>query len=95
MSEINDSTAPGQLATQLREFIRRNFPVARSADLGDDEPLLESGIVDSLGILELVNYMTGELGVPVSDEDLSPENFQSIASLVRFVEGKRREASGG
>jgi acyl carrier protein len=70
----------------LRRFLREHFPVARQTDLSDDAPLLDSGIVDSLGILELVNFVTETFGVAVSDEDLQPENFSSIRRLALFVE---------
>ncbi len=54
--------------------------------LGDEEPRLGSGIVDSLGIMRLVSYIEEEFGVVVSDEDLVPEHFQSVNRLVAFVE---------
>ncbi len=54
--------------------------------LGDEEPLLGSGIVDSLGIMRLVSFIEEEFEVVVSDEDLVPEHFQSVNRLVAFVE---------
>jgi acyl carrier protein len=71
---------------RIRDFILERFPLARQSPPGDADPLLESGLVDSLGILELVNFMTDTFGIAVSDEDLQPENFNSIDSLVAFVE---------
>ena len=72
----------------MREFILDRFPLARQNPPGDGDPLLENGLVDSLGILELVNYITETFGVVVTDEDLQPENFNSIDNLVAFVERK-------
>ncbi len=71
---------------ELREFILERFPLARQKPAGDSDPLLENGLVDSLGILELVNYITETFGVVVTDEDLRSENFNSIDNLVAFVE---------
>jgi len=73
----------------LRRFVLEHFPTARQTNLPDDAPLLESGIVDSLGILELVTFVTETFGVTVSDEDLQPENFSSIRQLAAFVERRR------
>lgn len=70
---------------RLRKFITESFPLARQKLPGDGDPLLDDGLIDSLGILELVNFMTDAFGVEVSDEDLQPENFHSIDTLVAFV----------
>jgi len=54
--------------------------------VGNGDNLLESGIIDSLGVLELVTFMQQEFALAVADEDLTPENFQNIESMARFVE---------
>jgi acyl carrier protein len=56
--------------------------------VGNDEPLLKNGLIDSLGILEVVTFVETEFGIVVSDEDLLPENFGSIHSLTSFVHQK-------
>jgi acyl carrier protein len=81
------------IADRIREFVYEQFPLARKRSLSDDDSLLESGIVDSLGILELVNFATQEFGVVISDEDLQPDNFNSIGSLASFVEARRGSGS--
>jgi len=53
------------------------------------DPLLESGVIDSLGVLDLVAFIETEFKVIVDDEDLIPENFQSIARIACYVEKKR------
>jgi acyl carrier protein len=67
----------------------KRFPQARRFDLGDDISLLEAGMIDSLGILDLVTFVHTTFGIRIDDDDLSPDNFGSIGALVRFVEGKR------
>jgi acyl carrier protein len=52
----------------------------------DQDYLLESGIIDSLGVLELVTFMQQEFSITANDEDLTPENFQNIECMARFVE---------
>jgi acyl carrier protein len=84
---VTSETEPDVL-TRIREFVRSRFPLARDLDAGDEASLLESGIIDSLGILDLVTFLEENLGIQVSDEDLNPENFDSIGALTRFVDGK-------
>ena len=64
-----------------------------AADLGKrsldpDEDLLEQRIIDSLGILKLVTFLETAHGIRVNDEEIVPENFQSLNSMARFVEQK-------
>jgi acyl carrier protein len=79
------ATVPGQ----IREFVRTRFPLARNLEFTDEDSLLDAGVIDSLGILDLVGFLEETFGIQASDEDLNPENFDSIATLVRFVESKR------
>ena len=74
---------------RLREFILEKFPLARKRGIQDDLPLLEKGILDSLGVLDLVEFIEKEFHIPISDDDLSPENFQSIEQLTRFVNSRQ------
>ncbi len=67
-----------------------------AADLGKqslspEEDLLEQRIIDSLGILKLVVFLEKAHGIQVADEDVVPENFQTINSIVKFVEQKMRK----
>ena len=70
---------------RIRQFILEKFPSARRVPIEDEDALLEKGIVDSMGILEIVEFIEQEFHVEVSDEDLVPENFQSIGRLSAFV----------
>jgi acyl carrier protein len=73
---------------QIRQFIFEKFPLAKSRKLEDSSALLEEGVLDSLGILELVDYLQSELGVNVDDDDLVPENFASVDAIAAFVDSK-------
>jgi acyl carrier protein len=79
----------------LRGFIVKSFPLARKRNVGVHDPLLEEGIIDSLGVLDLVGYIEAEFQVEVSDEDLFPENFQTIESLTAFVRRKLNFGGAG
>ena len=74
--------------SRITHFIFEKFPAARKRQLGENTSLLESGIVDSIGILEIVAFIEQTFAVTVSDDDLVPENFGSISGMAAFVEGK-------
>ena len=77
----------------LRDFIVETFLFGEGGDdLGDEDSLLERGIIDSTGVLELSAFLEDELGVKVTDADLVPDNFDSIARLAAFVENRRKAA---
>ncbi len=76
------------LNTQIREFILDKFPLARKQQLKDSDALLETGILDSLGVLDLVSFLEREFSLGVVDEELVPENFQTIDRISAFVESK-------
>lgn len=75
---------------QVREFILTNFLFGDAARMPDDaESLLASGVVDSTGVLELVEFLENDLGVPVADNETVPANLDSVDNLVGFVVRKR------
>jgi len=76
------------IRSQLASFIAKNFPVAKKRNVGVDDRLLGEGIIDSLGVLDIVGYLENEFGVSIADEDLSPENFETITRLTALVERK-------
>lgn len=84
-----DSAAGSGTADLIHDFIKQRFPLASSKGLTQDLSLLDSGIVDSLGILDLVGFIEEQFGIEAQDEDLVPENFDSIAALTRFVKERR------
>ena len=87
---MTTDTTPGR----IRHFILNQFPLARQRAIGDEDPLLRTGILDSLGILEVVAFIESEFGILVADEELIPESFESIATMARFVDGKRDGEAG-
>lgn len=71
---------------KIRGFVVENFPAARKRNLADDVSLLESGIVDSIGILEIVAFIEKNFQVTIADDDLTPENFNSIEAIAAFLQ---------
>ena len=81
------------VAASVRTFIQTHFPATRGRNLRNDESLLESGIIDSLGVLDLVSFIESEFDVSVIDDDLTPENFQTIDRMTVFVATKRNSGA--
>lgn len=76
--------------TKLREFIRGSFLVD---EFGDEDSFLASGLIDSLGMMQLVSFVESEFGLSVKDTDLVPENFDSVARIAAFVGREQARAA--
>lgn len=77
---------------KVREFIKDNFMYREDrAVLADTDSLLEEGLIDSTGILELVAFIETEFSIQMADADIVPDNLDSLATIVRYVESKRGE----
>jgi acyl carrier protein len=79
-----------EIERAIRSFILEKFPVARRRALSDDAPLLESGIIDSLGVLDVLAFLEPTFGIKIDDEELVPQNFRSVRCLASFVGQKSR-----
>jgi acyl carrier protein len=77
------------IAQSLREFVTENFLFGQDATFANDDSFLEQGIIDSTGVLELVAFLEEQLEIAVDDDDLMPENLDSIDNLCRFIASKR------
>ena len=78
------------LRAELRQFIVENFLLSRDESLlGDADSLTAQGILDSTGALELVTHLQERYGVTVQDEELHPDNLDSIDKIAAFIERKR------
>ena len=74
---------------QVRTFIEDNFLFREDrASLSDTESLLEAGLIDSTGILELVAFIEAQFRIRVADAEIVPENLDSIRTIVAYVKGK-------
>ena len=78
----------------IREFIIENFLFGNANGLADDTSFLDEGIMDSTGALELVNFLEEEFDITVEDEELIPENLDSFANVVNFINVKLNGAKG-
>ena len=73
------------IAKQLVSFVCENFTHAEAETLSADDLLLDAGIVDSLGLLEIVEYMEAQFGISITLTDMSPENFSTINTMAGFI----------
>lgn len=76
------------IKTRLREFILKNFYVADPNELADTTSLLDRGIVDSTGVLELTSFLEDAFKISVADEELVPDNLDSLAKIEAYVARK-------
>ncbi len=76
---------------QVRQFILTNFYVPDPATITDEASLLKSGIVDSTGVLEVISFIEETFQVTVADEEMTPDNLDSIMRIAAFLDRKRTE----
>jgi acyl carrier protein len=72
---------------RIREFVVQNFLFGQG-ELAEDASFLETGIIDSTGVLELVGFIESTFAIAVQDHDLVPANLDSVLSVTRFIERK-------
>jgi acyl carrier protein len=77
-------------AVEVEQFIVGEIAAGRGiSTIAHDSDMLSDGIIDSLGITELISFLEGKYAIKVDDDDIDAENFRSIDSIVAFVEQKR------
>ena len=80
------------LKQQVRQFILDNFMMGGTADIPDDASFMERHIIDSTGFLELITFVEESFGIQVGDEEMVPENLDSLNNIERYVQQKRAAA---
>lgn len=77
---------------KIRRFVLKELCLdGKRRPLSDSEPLLEKGIIDSMGILHLIAFLDEKFGILLSDEELNPKNFESLESIYALVANKIKE----
>jgi acyl carrier protein len=77
-----------EIKLKVRNFVVENFLFGNANGLADDTSFLEAGILDSTGVMEVVAFLEQQFNVRVDDDELTPENLDSIASIGAFVSRK-------
>ena len=74
----------------IMEFIKTQLVREKTMkNIGRGDDLIESGVIDSLGILKLLAFLEAKFSIHIADEELIPENFQSIESIESFISRKK------
>jgi len=76
---------------KIRSYILENYLFSTDESALDDaESLIDSGVIDSTGVLEIIMFLEEEFGVKIADEEMIPDNLDSVSRIVAFVERKSR-----
>ncbi len=77
------------IETQVRQFVIENFLFGEGGDhLVNEQSFLETGVIDSTGVLELVGFLEERFKISVAESELVPDNLDSVARIVKFVGSK-------
>ena len=87
-------TVEQNIEQPIREFIATRLLYSNEGfNYADDASLLREGIIDSLGVVELVEFLQGHFQLKVEQQDVRPDNFDSVAKMAAFVRRKRGAAA--
>ena len=79
---------------QVREFIVENFMFGDEVEFSSSDSFLDTGLIDSTGILELIAFLEESYGIEVLDDEIIPENLDTLNNVASFVRSKKRQGSG-
>lgn len=80
--------ASDELIGKVRAYVLSNFPVADPGAVTNDASLMELGVVDSTGLLEVFEWLRDEFGIEVADAEMVPDNFDAIARIADYITRK-------
>jgi acyl carrier protein len=70
---------------KIRDYVAKNFIFEDAYPYEDQESFLEKGVIDSTGVLELISFAQQEFGITIEDEELIPENLDSVENFANFI----------
>ena len=73
---------------EIRSFFVKKKFIKNKNEIKDDDSLLEMGVIDSVGMLELVNFIESKYSIKVDEDELMPENFESLKAIQDFLTEK-------
>ena len=76
---------------EIRQYLMANPATHNISEFADDDSLLESGVIDSLTMVDLITHLETTYGISIDEDDMVPENFDSIDAIACYVERKRGE----
>ena len=91
MTIARETTQPA-IKDQIREFIQENLASVKGiTSFRDDESLMDSGVIDSLGIFRLVTFLEESFGVRIGDEEINPDNLKTVDTIEQLVIAKSKK----
>lgn len=82
-----------QIREQIRQYIAKNLLFSPNFKYSDDASFLGEGIIDSIGVMEIVSFIEQEFKISVDLGDITPDNFDSVAKIAQYVERKHAPQS--
>lgn len=79
---------------EIHDFVVTTFLFGDASSLQDNTSFLDSGIIDSTGILELIMFLEQTYGIKIEPEEMVPENLDSLNKVVQFLGRKHEKAAG-
>lgn len=76
-----------EIAEEFRQFLLKNGYLTSGDTIADEDSLLDLGVIDSLAVVEITEFMRSRYQVEPNDEDLVPQNFESIEAVAGFIAG--------
>ncbi|CAO3431635.1 acyl carrier protein [Azospirillum doebereinerae] len=86
---LTETTLNAPALPEIRAFIVENFLLGKDSGFDNGESLLESGVIDSTGIMHVVAFLEERFGITVDDEDMIADNLESVNRIASFVERKQ------
>ena len=88
MTQAPGSNGGPVSAEDIRQFLHQLLP-AHAATINIDTDIVDSGVLDSVAMVELLLWLETDKGVEIAEEDMIPDNFRSISTLHQFIETSR------
>lgn len=83
---------PSEVIAKVRGYITENFLYMRpDFSIGDDDSLLGKGIIDSMGVIEVITFIQQEFSITIDDDDITEENLGTLSAIARYVVGKQAQ----
>lgn len=73
----------------IRKYLIDHAPKGCGVQISDSDSLLEAGIIDSMSMVDLIAFLENEYSIQIDEDDMTPENFDSVDAIVEFIEQKK------
>jgi acyl carrier protein len=82
-----------QVTARVRDYVTENFLYLRpDFSIGENDSLLGKGIIDSMGVIEVITFVQDEFGITIADDDITEENLGTLAAIARYVVNQRQKS---